>query len=1034
MRSVELRCGARVLRRIWGAKLLVFMVSCQSLTPVQEDPADGGVSDAGASVDGAFPIPSIRYLSPSSGLTSGGDRVTVRGSGYIEPIVLFFGASEAREAVVLDEQTLVVTTPPGPVGGADIRIEAAGGMVAAEDAFRYVSELRIDAAEPQWIPKTGGAHIRLQGVGLSPEAVVLIDRRPLRGVVVRSSTELEGYTPPVESRHPELRVVTFDGIHARTDIFTAYDRLSSFQVEPFFGPSLGGTEVALSGEGFLDMTAVRFGAVLATSLSVLSSTSARVRVPDLPEGVYPIQLESREATTSYIESFIVYDENSTEFGVLGVHPSEVSQDEEALITVIGRGFENSIRASVDSQALPIEYVSSHEVRFLWPGRAQVGTVPLQLRQGEESQSVALEIRAPLEISTVQPNSGSAQGGTWIRVGGSGFTTNTEVSIAGVPLAEVQILNSNELQARTVAGTHGKFPLQLRRGSAVAKLEDAFAYSEPYQVVRMEPNLGSIAGQTYVSFIGRGLDDGTVVRFGGTEAQETVLENGAIFAVRSPPNRSGTIQVEFDSSRGGWGPVDYRYFDPRLRAGGGWGGAIDGAVNVAVIDELGVPVEGHSVQLGLDIDGSYRATTDDEGLATISGPTLRGAQTVTVGGRNAEFVTLVDVNTRNLTLISRPYPQNLDPLQNIEPCASLREPPKVRGRIFGLKSPLDSDSNPNLIPAVKVTSSQRDVFTVNPPSPSGQEVMVMAEGEEYEVTLAREGTVAIYAIHGDLDVVTGSFRPRQMGIAAGVAAFSGRVTENIDIDLNINMDRTLGVRMRNAPTQVPGPSVESVFMYLNLRSDGLVPLGGGFTPAGEERRFEHIPNISDSEFYYLGGSFTQGPLGELSSPFSIVQKSAAATGTSVDLGPLLAMPRDIRPKEGQQFQGRRLSWVSSGPVPDIVRVALLDTQLVDMCCCEDKNANGRCDTPSDEPVQCSSNEIEFERWRLVGPGGLEAYVFPKVLSELQAIPTPQIYRYHLQLGYLPRFSWAEFADAQFLPQFWENWVELFSEVIIKEETN
>src|SRR5207237_9561219 len=102
--------------------------------------------------------------------------------------------------------------------------------------------------------------------------------------------------------------------------------------------------------------------------------------------------------------------------------------------------------------------------------------------------------------------------------------------------------------------------------------------------------------------------------------------GSILSGRTKPSRPGAVDVVATLPRGERTMAKaFLYYDPRVVTGGAWGGSIEGSVNVGVLDaDTGMPVPGVTVQLGYDADPRRARLTDMNGLATISGPHIRGA--------------------------------------------------------------------------------------------------------------------------------------------------------------------------------------------------------------------------------------------------------------------------------------------------------------------------------------------------------------------------------------------------------------------------
>jgi len=81
----------------------------------------------------AAPPLSIGYLNPSTGSTSGGTSVTLRGSGFESGATVSLGGAQATTTFV-DRSTLQIVTPPGSAGGARVFIQNPDGTSYSLDS------------------------------------------------------------------------------------------------------------------------------------------------------------------------------------------------------------------------------------------------------------------------------------------------------------------------------------------------------------------------------------------------------------------------------------------------------------------------------------------------------------------------------------------------------------------------------------------------------------------------------------------------------------------------------------------------------------------------------------------------------------------------------------------------------------------------------------------------------------------------------------------------------------------------------------
>lgn len=1012
----------------------------------QTTPRDGGPNrppvvrpDAGTT-EAEVPLPTVTNVSPATGPETGGTRVTIRGTSFVEPAEVYFGALAASSVVVLDEVSIAATTPPNAVGPVTVRVVTPGGEGTLDNGFTYHRELVLESIEPARIPDEGGVRVILRGRGFDAQTIVLVDREPLRGQVLVDERRIEGYAPAVEPGRPEVRVIHADASVRRSDLLYVFGTPDLDAVVTGYGPSTGRTSQEIVGDGLSDADEVRIGVEVAGGLEVGDDTRLALTTPALTVGAHDVTVANADTFGTLVGGFIAYDPNETQTNVLGVTPPRASTAGGAVISIVGTGFAPDAQVAIAGQRLQVTALSANAVSFVLPAGLPAGPTDITMFTGGRTLNVnnRLTLFDPVIIDSIDPTSGPVSGGTAVTIRGSGFAAGAAVRIADVPLADVVVVSDTEITGTTVAGAHGAQDVVVRTADDRGVLEGGFTFEEAFEIIAIEPREGSMAGNTYVSIIGRGFSSPVGVEFDGVEGIDPVLENGSVIGVRTAPASPGLVDVEVTTGvEQQTRPQAYRFYDPRLITGGAWGGPIQGSVNVAVMNRNRDPIAGMVVQLGYDADLRYTAITDENGLATISSPEIRGAQTVTAGAPEMEFVTFMELNARNLTMISSAYPSVAPPDAPVFPCPVPVAAPLVTGRIFRFKSALDQQTRPGWVPLARITYTQQNVFTPNPAEPVEQRAEVTMEGGQYTIVVMRAGTVAVYATFGEYNPLTTEFIPKRMGIVRNVPVAPETITEDINISLDIELDQTTAVRLDNPPDQQPGPSINAIFPFLNLQSDGVIAFPAVAIFGEGPVVVNNLPRVAESSFYYMGGSFTWDGQGGLRNPYSIsFTESGEPLENGVDMGPFLQMPTNVSPKQGELLEDGKISWDTGGVVPDIATLNVVDIGSAGGCCCSDApplgNGNGQCE--ENEPQMCGGLPQQFNRWSVFGEGGLSSYALPRMPLGVNAFDTPRTYAVLGQLAVAPRFDYSEFIYNQFSPFFWQSWAVFQTQIFVKEETD
>jgi hypothetical protein len=235
--------------------------------PGQPGPASVVVSSVGGS---SAPLtytylgngPTITGVTPSSGPTSGGTRVTISGRGLAGATgVTFDGVPGTNLTVSPDGTSVTVTTPPGTPGTADVVVQLPGTDAVAPDAFRYVADgsgARVTDVAPNEVATAGGETVTISGSGFTGATGVRFGGTP--GTNVRVSADGRTITvtaPPRETGGPTPVTIVFPG--GTVDAGTIGYRTPKITlVVNGVGPTRGGTRVRIEGNDLERATAVTF--------------------------------------------------------------------------------------------------------------------------------------------------------------------------------------------------------------------------------------------------------------------------------------------------------------------------------------------------------------------------------------------------------------------------------------------------------------------------------------------------------------------------------------------------------------------------------------------------------------------------------------------------------------------------------------------------------------------------------------------------------------------------------------------------------
>jgi hypothetical protein len=286
VKEEERRARLRSLREqsalVLGAVLALMIAGCSTSTPHQSSKTHQTSSN-----HRTLPVPSVTGVAPATGTTAGGTTVTITGSGFLGTTKVAFGEVAAASFMVVSEREIIAVSPAQAPSIQNIHVTTAGGTsqpVVAVDPFTYVSPvLAITGIAPSSGPTAGGTSVTVTGTGFTGATEVVFGSVPATKYTVVSDTEITAISPAQAVGVQNIQVTEAAGtttLSSAADQFTYVNPASAVTgIAPSSGPTAGGTTVTVTVTGFTGATRVVFGAVPASTYTVVSDTEITVISP-----------------------------------------------------------------------------------------------------------------------------------------------------------------------------------------------------------------------------------------------------------------------------------------------------------------------------------------------------------------------------------------------------------------------------------------------------------------------------------------------------------------------------------------------------------------------------------------------------------------------------------------------------------------------------------------------------------------------------------------------------------------------------------
>jgi len=229
-------------------------------------------------------VPVISGLTPNTGNEEGGTTVIITGESLAEASEVTFGTTKATSVDVLSATAIEAVAPartkPGTV---EVSVTTPYGQSQAVEAdrFTYGPPPHVGGISPSSGPASGGTQVTITGKDLSGATVVEFGDTPAE-IVTPGGGEMTVRAPSGAVGEVHVTVTTPYGTSATSgkDLFTYKPKITS--VTPDSGPAAGGTEVQVTGAGFVagsERAVFEFGSTRATAVSCASSTECTITSP-----------------------------------------------------------------------------------------------------------------------------------------------------------------------------------------------------------------------------------------------------------------------------------------------------------------------------------------------------------------------------------------------------------------------------------------------------------------------------------------------------------------------------------------------------------------------------------------------------------------------------------------------------------------------------------------------------------------------------------------------------------------------------------
>ncbi|MBT0771396.1 IPT/TIG domain-containing protein [Kineosporia sp. J2-2] len=385
--------------------------------------------------------PTVSAISPTNGGLSGGYTVTLTGTGFDSSTAISVGGVAATQVTPnLAGTSVTFRMPAGLVpGAATVTVTTDGG--SASTTFTYNTPPTITSLSPITGTAAGGTEVTLTGTGFAGATGVTIGGNSVTGAgfTLVDPTTIR-FTTPAHATGPVSVVVTGPNGNSTGTTLFVYTPIpvapTIGTLTPAVGPVAGGTQVTITGTGFLLTSGVTFGGSAGTGVTVINDNTLVVTTPAHAAGAVNVVVTNPvggSGTTGSAAFTYVAPNTAPVVDTITPASGPISGGTSLVIKGINLNGVSSVTFG-GTAGSNLTLVDNSTVTVTSPAHA-AGAVPVVLTNANGSSSAYVFTYVPLTqlptVSGLTPEVGPVAGGTRVTIGGTGFDANTTVTFDGV---------------------------------------------------------------------------------------------------------------------------------------------------------------------------------------------------------------------------------------------------------------------------------------------------------------------------------------------------------------------------------------------------------------------------------------------------------------------------------------------------------------------------------------------------------------------------------------------------------------------------
>ncbi|MBI2605013.1 MAG: IPT/TIG domain-containing protein [Deltaproteobacteria bacterium] len=492
------------------------------------------------------PMPALASVAPANGRITGTNTLTLTGTGFMSGATVTVGGAACTTLVVVSGTTITCKAPAQPAGTYDVVVTNLDTQAATlSSGYTYNPVPTITARSPINGPLAGGGTLTIDGTGFMAGATVTVGGTTCASPAV-TPTQIT-CTLAAHASGSQTIVITNPDTQS-VSLVNGYN-YNPFPALPTLNPTsgklAGGTNLTITGSGFISGAAVTVGGVPCASVNVVSSTSITCVTPSMSAGSYDLTITNPDAQFVTLGNGFTYNPFPS---VSSISPTNGRLSGTNTLTITGTGFLAGAAVTVGGSACTsVSVPNSTTITCAAPAKT-AGTYSVAVTNAD-TQSAALPASYtynPLPtITSRAPTNGKLAGGGTLTINGTGFMNGVTVTIGGTACASPALTGSTTITCTVPAKTAGSYAILVTNlDTQSISLPSGYTYNPIPTITSQNPTNGKYAGGDTLTLTGTGFLAGGTIKIGANDCTSPNIVSATSATCTVPANVDGNYNIVF----------------------------------------------------------------------------------------------------------------------------------------------------------------------------------------------------------------------------------------------------------------------------------------------------------------------------------------------------------------------------------------------------------------------------------------------------------------------------------------------------------